>query len=74
MCGGLFGGRASAPTIPEPKEYATTKDTTAAVKTARDKQKDRAAAALGQMGSIQTSPFGVAGAANTDNGSLLGAK
>ena len=72
MCGGLFGG--GRPSIPTAKEYATTKDTTAAVTAARDKQKDKAAAALGQMGSIQTSPFGVSGSATTDNGSLLGAK
>lgn len=74
MCGSIFGGGAPSMSIPETKEYATTKDATAAVTAARDKQKDKAAAALGQMGSIQTSPFGVAGAATTDNGSLLGAR
>jgi len=73
MCGGLFGGAPPSPTIPEPKTYETTKDATAAVTTARDKQKEKAAAALGQMGSVQTSPFGVSGPAQTNNGSLLGA-
>lgn len=73
MCSGIFGGGAS-PSIPEPKTYETTKDSTAAVTKARDTQKEKAAAAMGQMGSIASSPFGVSGAASTSNGSLLGAK
>lgn len=76
MCSaGLFGGGApKSPVIPEPKTYETTKDTTASVTKARSTQKDKAAAALGQMGSIATSPFGVSSTASTSNGSLLGAK
>jgi len=75
MCGSsLFGGGASSPKIPEPKTYETTKDSTAAVTKARSTQKDKAAAALGQMGSIATSPFGVSGSATTSQDSLLGAK
>ena len=74
MCSGLFGGAPKAPDIPEPKTYETTKDASVAVTKARSTQKEKAAAALGQMGSIATSPFGVSGAATTGNGSLLGAK
>ena len=67
----------SSPSIPAPppvKEYATTKDATAAVTAARQDQKDRAAAALGQQASVQTSPFGAAGTASTNQNSTLGAK
>ena len=72
MC---LGGSPSIPAAPPPApKVETTKDLTASVTKARDDQKTKAAAALGQMGTIQTSPFGVAGAATKDNGSLLGAK
>lgn len=79
MCGGgIFGGGASTPSVPAPTPTpapAVTKDATAAVTAARDDQKLKAAAALGQQGSVVTSPFGVTGQANTNtNGSLLGAK
>ena len=71
MC---LGGSPSIPAAPPPVKYETTKDTTAAVTAARDDQKNKAAAALGQMGTVQTSPFGVTSAATTNQGSLLGAK
>lgn len=72
MC---FGGAPSMPATPPPApKPEVTKDLTASVTKARDDQKTKAAAALGQMGTVQTSPFGVAGAATTDNGSILGAK
>lgn len=74
MCSGIFGGGSPSVSVPETKEYATTKDATATVTAARDKQKDKAAAALGQMGSIQTSPFGAPGTATTAKDSLLGAR
>jgi hypothetical protein len=62
------------PSIPPPDpKPATTKDTTEAVAKVRDSQKIRAAAALGQAGTIVTSPFGVSGTAQTSNKSLLGA-
>lgn len=67
----------SAPSVPAPppvKEYAQTKDATAAVTAARDDQKQKAAAALGQQASVQTSPFGATGTANTNQNSTLGAK
>jgi hypothetical protein len=67
----------SSPSIPAPappKEYAQTKDATAAVTAARDDQKERAAAAMGQQGSVQTSPFGVTDQATTSKNSTLGAK
>lgn len=64
----------SIPAPPPPKEMAPTKDATAAVTAARDDQKQKAAAALGQQGSIVTSPFGATGTAQTNQNSLLGAK
>ena len=64
----------STPSVPPPDpKPATTKDTTEAVAKVRDNQKTKAAAALGQAGTILTSPFGVTGAAQTTNKSLLGA-
>ena len=74
MC---FGGSPSTPDIPAPvttPKAETPKDATAATKAAVDTQETKAAAALGQQGSIMTSPFGVSGSAPTGNGkSLLGA-
>lgn len=67
----------SSPSVPAPppvKEYAQTKDATAAVTAAREDQKDKAAAALGQQASMVTSPFGAAGTAQTNQKSILGAK
>ena len=67
----------SSPSVPSPppiKQYAQTKDATAAVTAARDDQKMRAAAALGQQASVMTSPFGAAGQAKTSQNSTLGAK
>lgn len=74
MC--IGGGSPSTPDIPAPVEApkaATPKDTTAATKSAVETQQNKAAAALGQQGSIVTSPFGVSGAASTRDNSLLGA-
>ena len=67
----------SSPSVPSPppvKQYAQTKDATAAVTAARDDQKQKAAAALGQQASVMTSPFGAAGSAQTSQSSTLGAK
>lgn len=41
-----------------PKVYQQEQSMSDSAQTARDKQKQRALAALGQEGSIQTSPFG----------------
>lgn len=57
---------------PQVKEYATTKDVTAATTAARQNQKDKAAASLGTNATINTSPFGVSGSANTNQKTLLG--
>ena len=65
----------SMPSVPAPTpKPETTKDATAAVTAARDDQKQKAAAALGQQGSVMTSPFGVSSSAVTNQNSLLGAK
>lgn len=70
MC---LGGSPSIPAPVTTPKAETPKATTAAVTAAVSDRKTKVAAALGQQGSIVTSPFGVSSAASTRNGSLLGA-
>ena len=65
------GKAAAAPATEAPKPYQQEKETQSSVQTARDRQLQQAKAALGQEGSILTSPFGTQQAAEQRK-SLLG--
>ena len=75
--GSSSGGKVSSPEqmvqqAPAPKPYLQEKEMTSAMSNAREEQLRRARAALGQEGSVLTSPFGSQQQTEQERRSLLG--